>query len=589
MKLLKISLSFVLAVLLVIAAVPPAADAVSTSTNFLELYPGQPEAFLNSDKLEIGEEEVPQIVDGTVYIPLKFVAESLGYSVKWNEKTARVEMNTPGFHIEIDIAGKQIYVNKVAVPFEKLALMQNSTLLVKLSWVGDYMGGKYSFDPEHNRIEIIFVQRPEGVYNDKTQESKPVAKFTFGKRSYRIGEPVKYIDLSYDTDAEGIKKYEWTGKQDAFFKAGTYPVSLRVTDAKGKVSDTYTRNITIEDSTYMDEFNYPLYFADPGTFIPADWGIIWEHYHDLPELTRSVTYDKERKLIVSDSPEEIKQKGILYQDVVKGKARLYADHVNGMIEKIQFAILVTNNTGKPVTIHTTNKGEVYPSSYANLIGHEASVDFMLHDPMDEKLVVPPNRTVVYVQMPDFYPSQGVNAFYDVETDGEVTFSFLAMDPISTPVSLGFYKPLDYVANVRGTFDAADVRWDVDASSFDTPSRLVIGDGESDAFVPGYDVQRKMKVTDDGNYGVIYSIHALHPRKMVILLLPRGGPFKGPFKINGNFVMAPPSGLLPAFEGVQVLARTTGEEDSLDIEFTPPAGSAFPIDLIFYPLEDKPLP
>jgi hypothetical protein len=35
----------------------------------------------------------------------------------------------------------------------------------------------------------------------------------------------------------------------------------------------------------------------------------------------------------------------------------------------------------------------------------------------------------------------------------------------------------------------------------------------------------------------------------------------------------------------VLARTTGDEASLDIEFTPPAGSAFPIDIVFYPLEE----
>jgi hypothetical protein len=68
-----------------------------------------------------------------------------------------------------------------------------------------------------------------------------------------------------------------------------------------------------------------------------------------------------------------------------------------------------------------------------------------------------------------------------------------------------------------------------------------------------------------------------------MLIAKGGLFKGPFVIDGQFMMAPASGVISAFQSVQILARTTGTEDSFDLEFTPPAGSAFPIDLIFYPL------
>jgi hypothetical protein len=74
--------------------------------------------------------------------------------------------------------------------------------------------------------------------------------------------------------------------------------------------------------------------------------------------------------------------------------------------------------------------------------------------------------------------------------------------------------------------------------------------------------------------------------MAVMILANGGVFKGPFKINGEIRLVPESGVLTAFDGMQILAKTTGKEDSLDIEFTPPAGSAFPIDLIFYPLDDK---
>jgi len=51
------------------------------------------------------------------------------------------------------------------------------------------------------------------------------------------------------------------------------------------------------------------------------------------------------------------------------------------------------------------------------------------------------------------------------------------------------------------------------------------------------------------------------------------------------VLAPNSRAITPIDGVYLLTRTTGNEDELNIEFTPPAGSNFPIDLILWPLEN----
>lgn len=573
-----------LAVAIFSAVVVPHVLAVSSTTMYIMLYLDKQEAVIN-DRI-VALDTPATIVDGKTFVPAKFLGDTMGFKVAWNDSTKKIEMETQSAVIELDPGNNSAVINGVMMPFDSVAKIVNGRLMVKLTWVADYMGAKYKYNEELRRVEIIYVKQPKGVALNSSDNSKPVAKFTFGKPSYRIGEPVKYIDLSYDPDAEGIVKYEWTGNHEAFFTPGKYPVTLKVTDSKGNVSNPYTRYIEIKDEPYLTELEYKLYYKPPGTIIKTDWSMLWEHFWDLPQLPKTVTEDKSRTLLVSDSPETFTQKGILYQDKVKGKARLYADHVNGMEEKVQFVILATNNSNKEVTVKTTNKGEVYPSIYANIIGHEASVDFLLNDPVDEKLVIPPGQSRVYVQMPEFLPGQGVNVFYDVDTgDDEVTFSFIAMDLIATPVSTYFYKPLPYEGHVRGTFPVSEVRWAVDASSFTAPSRLIIGDGTTDPFVKGYDVFRNEQVKNEGNYGVVYKIHAANPRKMVVLLLARGGNFKGPVKINGEFVMVPPSGVLTAFDGLQILARTKGTEKSLDIEFTPPAGSAFPVDLIFYPLKD----
>ena len=49
--------------------------------------------------------------------------------------------------------------------------------------------------------------------------------------------------------------------------------------------------------------------------------------------------------------------------------------------------------------------------------------------------------------------------------------------------------------------------------------------------------------NDGNYGVVYKIHADKPRKMAVMIMARGGVFKGPFKINGEIIPVPYSGVL----------------------------------------------
>jgi PKD repeat protein len=573
--------------LFMLTLIPTIAQAaMSSTTTYVVLYIDKVEAFVNNQQVTL--DAPATILKDKTFVPAKFLGDAMGLKVEWNETTRDITMVTPGYSIILNADKKSVWINGLLQPFDDVAAISpTGRLMIKLTWLADYMGARYTYNDELRRVDVYYSKPPAGVYNDKTNNSKPIAKFTFAKQTYRVGEPIKYVDLSYDPDSEWMDRYEWEGKQEAFFQAGTYPVSLTVWDPKGNKSEKYTRNIVVEDKVYLSALEYPMYMKPPGTYIPTDWSTLWGNFWDIPELPRTITEDKSRTLLVSDSPEEFTEKGILYQDTINGKGRLYADHINGTKEKLTLAILATNMKDKPVTITTTNKGEVWPSVYANLIGNEATVDFLMADPLKETLTVPPKMTFIYKQFPDFYPGQGVNLFYDLETDGELQFSFVATDAV-TQTTLATLPKLPYNGHVRGTYPVSEMRWDIDASSFTTPSKLIIGDGKTDTFKPGTDPQSPQRgkiVYNEGNYGVVYNIHADNPRKMAILLLAKGGVFKGPFKINGDIRLVPQSGVLTAFDGMQLLARTTGSENSLDIQFSPPAGSAFPIELIFYPLDD----
>ncbi|CAG7648730.1 hypothetical protein PAESOLCIP111_05677 [Paenibacillus solanacearum] len=555
---------------------------MSSGTTYVLLYLDKPDAFLNGQQVTL--DAPATILKDKTFVPAKFLGDAFGMKVEWNEKTRMIEMITPTNNILLDSDNKSVWINGYWQKFDDVAAIVNGRLMIKLTWLADYMGAKYTYNNELRRVDVIYTKPPQGIYNPKSGNSKPVAKFTFAKPTYKLGEPVKFVDLSYDPDAEGTIKYEWTGRQEAYFVPGTYPITLTVQDIHGNKSESYTRNLVISNDTYLSAIEYPIFMKPVGSFITTDWSTIWGNFWELPQLPKTATEDRSRKLLVSDSPEEFTEKGILYQDDVEGKGRLYADHINGTTEKVTLAILAKNTTNQPVTIKTTNKGEVWPSVYANLIGSEATVDFLLGDPLEETLTVPPNQTFIYKQFPDFYPGQGVNLFYDVETSGKIQFSFVATGEVSqSSLTLPL---LPFTGHVRGSFPVSQVNWQIDASSFTTPSRLIIGDGKTDPFQPGYDPMRKMEVKNDGNYGVIYKIHADKPRKMAVMIMAKGGVFKGPFKINGDIRLVPESGVITAFDGMQILAKTTGKEDALDIEFSPPAGSAFPIELIFYPLDDR---
>ncbi|MFC4775813.1 stalk domain-containing protein [Paenibacillus sp. GCM10023252] len=583
-KLIALMLTFLLLPLGAVAQAVEEEEGITSGTTYVVFYVDKQDAFLNGDQVKL--DAAPVIKNGKTFVPAKFLGDAFGMKVEWIAEKQQIEMETPKYNIMLDLKNKSAFVNGYWFKLDQVATIVNGRLMIKLTWLSDYMDATYTYNNELRRIDVLHVRQPSGVYNPELGNSRPVAKFTFAKPSYQIGEPIKYVDLSYDPDAEGLK-YEWVGKEEAFFKAGTYPITLKVSDKNGNVSSPYTRQLVIEDKIYLSKVEYPIYTKPVGGYIKTDWNTLYGNYLDLPQVPKqSVTEDKSRSLLLSDSPETFKELGILYQDSVEGKSRLYANHQNGMDKKVSFAILAKNETDEPVTIRTTNKGEVYPTIYAHLMGSEGTVDFLLNDPVSERMTIPPGETFIYKQFPDFYPAQGVNVIYDVETDGQVQFTFAVGDKVSKDM-LDLPK-LPFNGHIRGTFPVTGFDWKLDLSdkAMQKPLRLVIGDGKSDLFQPGYDPLRGMEVVNPGNYGTVYKIHSDKPRRMAIMLLAKGGPFRGPFKINGDMRMTPDSGVLTAFDGMIILAKTTGNEDSLDIEFSPPAGSAFPINLIFYPLDER---
>jgi PKD repeat protein len=561
-----------------------ASNNVSGSNALILLYINNSTAYVGDEKVIL--DAPATIIKGKMFVPAKFLGDALGFPVIWDPVTKGTRIETSAGPISIDPVNNKVQMNGNAVPYSDLCAIVNGRLMVKLAWIGDVTDTKYEYNSDLRRVEILYRAHAQGIVDSITGNSLPVAKFTFGKKEYRIGEPVKYINLSYDPDAEGLPKQEWKGKEEVFFKPGIYDVSLKVTDVNGNTSKTFTKNIVIKNELFLDEAGYNVQYKPTGSFLNLSNYSAKSKFMSVSAAERSAQQPTEdRTLLVSDNPETFSQTGILYQDTVSGKVRLYANHQNGMASPVKFIIMATNLTSEPVTVTTTNKGEVYPSVYANLFGHQASLDFIMQNTYKEKITIAPGESYNYIQMPDLLPGQGMNAIYDLETSGQITFSFMVVDPNRVPASPAEYGVLPREIHVRGTFPVSEINWLLPAKAFAKPSSITIGNGVDDTFMTGIDAISNEVTVNKGNYGVMYRIHANNPPKMAILMTARGGIFKGPIMINGELILAPTSGVITPMDGVYLLARTTGKEKELLIEFTPPAGSNFPIDLILWPLKD----
>lgn len=565
----------------------PAMAAVPESREII-LYPDSPTMYINGAKMPA---EVPVTQqDGRYFLPAAELARWFGTPVKWDEGKGAVQIATPKAFLEFLPAEGKVLVNGAEERWDpSFARIENDRLYIEAEWLGRYISYQAKADDDLRRLRLRYVRSGDSRFfrNDALPNAKPVAKFSVDKESYRIGEPIRYSNLSYDPNGDELVDIRWTGNAEAIFVPGLYKVSLQVTDSKGNVSDTFSRNIEVVDELYLDPFEHQVYYAPVGTYVKEEESVLRKYLRGIPQLPHTARKFEDRPLIVSDSPETFTTKGTLYQEKVNGKARLYADHVNGTERKMKFAIVVRNpSPDRAVTIKTTNWGEVYPSIYANLIGNEATIEFLQGGKSPETMVLGPAQTAYYKVMPDFYPGQGMNVIYDVETDGDVYFSFVAMEQEDTLDAIRYYPNLPYSGNVRGTFSGSEVEWQVDASSLRTRSSFAIGDGTTDPFVTGTDSFAMEPALNLGNYGVVYKIRIERPRKMAVLVLPRGGVFKSPFMVNGRIVQAPPSGVMMDYQGYTIIARTDGTDPSLDIAFSPAAGSAFPIDVILYPLDNK---
>lgn len=517
----------------------------------------------------------PQIQDGSFFVPVKWVADKLDLKTVWSQERQTVGLTAPRAYIEWDLAARTASANGATVPLEQVAFVENGTLMVKLSWLAPYLGAEIAFQPNPASVSLTYVQPTDTAYResaypeDRQPNSRPIARFMTDKAVYRLGEAVEYIDLSYDPDAEGLPKYEWSGKKAAFFEPGTYTVSLQVADRHESWSEPYTQTITVNNEPFLSSFEFAWYKQPIGSTAkgtPAEWKQLMEKASDLA-LIQSHTND--RLWISSGNGDAIMKPGLLRLERVEqsGPIRLYSHHINESPEKTQFATVIQNpSNSSKLVVRVSRQGLMSPTLFYQQTGAQAAANFLHAGASERVLEIAPGKSETLNRFV-MESGQAFASITDIETDGAADIGFIADSANKDLKTLqGYTSDLSALAEAKPV-SYSDVSLEASAGAMPQLSKWTLGSA------------------DKSEAGAVYGLRLYYPGKAAIAVRAKEGFANGMLKVNGSIVTLPQGGLTEE-DGALLVYRSDSPQAVVQLEWMAAPGAPHPIEFIYYPLANK---
>ncbi len=303
------------------------------------------------------------------------------------------------------------------------------------------------------------------------------------------------------------------------------------------------------------------------------------------------------KLLLSDSPEMVTEDGILYQDQIEGKARLFFYHVNAANAAKKMEVLLENNGKEAAQVTVTQHGLGGPGFVWLAVGKETLTSY-LSGGKPYQIQIPAGKSVqlsASISEIAVLPNMLIHGIYDLVADRPVNVKVMMLPVLEN--SIKFSKTAKVLAPdthyLRGTFDGANrevipVEYNPQAEG---PLTITLADNKIDLYLRGVDATNGKPVINYGNYGVLYTVSL--PTKGVgrvsYYLLPRGGDYAGAIGIENPYTpwgpLATPLGRLHFGSDKSRDFAFLGTYDSgepLSITFSPPGGSNLPVMILAIP-------
>ncbi|MBB6635560.1 stalk domain-containing protein [Cohnella thailandensis] len=528
------------------------------------------------------------VLKGSLMVPVRAWATATGSTLTTSKGQIVLAWNSfkkPTAEFVVDQT--EIYATQTNVTYTSKS--QNPEFIVQEEWTGN--------DPAFNEPGSYTITRTVMDTNGEWSEpysvtinvlppnQAPVAEFTTDKTVYKIGEPITYTDLSTD-DENAIVERVWSNNDPAFFTSGPQMINLRVLDKHGLYSD-YSLSVTISDEIMYTQEEYNQKFIEPGEMYTTDGQAIL-NYSLVPYTFSS----SDRKLLASNSPENLTKQGLLYRDTVTGDFRLFVYHLNIGTDKLKIYLAATNKSSEVANVSLGASGQAGPNYFGLWTGKLASERYLDSNATGNTTLTSLQPGETKLIMPELgnqalKPYDVFSAYADLNASSAVEFTLFAVKegdkaPLETLKTFG-NLPRD-AKHIRGTFDGADRTIHIDEVLGDEPQRVLFGDHVNDPSLDGRDMLNGVYENNWGNFGVVYKMTVRVKPNTLIAANARGGVWSGVFKINDIPVMVSNSSLLQKQSDVCVLYRTGPYEEFVELSFMTALGSNLPMNVLFIPMK-----
>lgn len=156
--------------------------------------------------------EPPLLLDGKVYVPMRFAAEALGYTVTYNPSTRIMDIKKDGQSIRLTIGSVNTTINGKTVKIEKAPFLNNGRAYVPMDYIKTAFGVEIKYD-SNNKSIIIY----DG--NSAQNTSNPVKEagiYTLGKKADKEFAPLireNHVMIPLRPIGEGLGyKVDWNIK-----------------------------------------------------------------------------------------------------------------------------------------------------------------------------------------------------------------------------------------------------------------------------------------------------------------------------------------------------------------------------------------
>lgn len=165
----------------------------------------------------------PYIKNSRTYVPIRFIAEELGYDVNWDGANKKVTMTNEGTTVELTIGSNKMMVNGKAVLLDAPAEIRDDRTFVPLRAIAEAFGEKVDYSSDYKAVYIGDNPKYNAFYKVVYYYEKKktvISEYTINIATYKmdvngnvtrfgsIKELVNVVyDDFYDYGVSGVSKY----------------------------------------------------------------------------------------------------------------------------------------------------------------------------------------------------------------------------------------------------------------------------------------------------------------------------------------------------------------------------------------------